>query len=93
MAKKFDILQTMLHMFDYSGFLTIGHKALTGAVNQVLGAKDGKKGFADTALVLSEAKTVREEVAALIARHRCARDLCHQSAWTAGCCVRYRWRF
>ena len=75
MAEKFDLLQTMLHGFDYSGFLTIGHKALTGAVNHVLGAKDGKKGFADTALALSEAKAVRKEVAALAARHRCARYL------------------
>ena len=75
MAEKFGILQTMLHGFDYSGFLTIGHKALTGAVNHVLGAKDGKKGFADTALALSEAKAVRKEVAALAARHGCAQDL------------------
>ena len=75
MAENFGILQTMLHGFDYSGFLTIGHKALTGAVNHVLGAKDGKKGFADTALALSEAKAVRKEVAALAARHGCAQDL------------------
>jgi hypothetical protein len=85
MAEKLDILQTMLHGFDYSGFLTIGLKALAGAVNHVLGAKDGKKRFADTALALSkafslcctlsEAKAVREEVAALAARHGCAQDL------------------
>jgi hypothetical protein len=67
----------------------------------LLGAKDGKKRFADTALALSkalslcctlnEAKAVREEVAALAARHRCAHDrlICHQPAWTAGCCVRH----
>ena len=73
LAEKLDILQTMLHGFDYSGFLTGGHKALAGAANHVLGAKDGKKRFADTALSLSkafslcctldEAKAVREEVA------------------------------
>jgi type I restriction enzyme R subunit len=63
----------MLHGFDYSGFLTGGHKALAGAANHVLGIKDGKKCFADTALALSkafslcctldEAKAMREEVA------------------------------
>ena len=73
LAEKLDILQTMLHGFDYSGFLTGGHKALAGAANHVLSAKDGKKRFADTALALSkafslcctldEAKAVREEVA------------------------------
>ena len=73
LAEKLDILQTMLHGFDYSGFLTGGHKALAGAANHVLGIKDGKKRFADTALALSkafslcctldEAKAVREEVA------------------------------
>ena len=51
----------------------------------LLGAKDGEKRFADTALALSkafslrctlnEAKAERKEVAALAARHRCARDL------------------
>ena len=73
LAEKLDILQTMLHGFDYSDFLTGGHKALAGAANHVLGAEDGKKRFADTALALSkafslcctldEAKAVREEVA------------------------------
>jgi type I restriction enzyme R subunit len=73
LAEKLDILQTMLHGFDYSGFLTGGHKALAGAANHVLGIKDGKKRFADTALQMSkafslcctldEAKAVREEVA------------------------------
>nr|WP_181375947.1 type I restriction endonuclease subunit R [Polaromonas sp. H8N]AWD72301.1 type I site-specific restriction-modification system subunit R [Polaromonas sp. H8N] len=73
LAEKLDILQTMLHGFDYSGFLTGGHKALAGAANHVLGIQDGKKRFADTALSLSkafslcctldEAKAVREEVA------------------------------
>ncbi len=63
----------MLHGFDYSGFLTGGHKTLAGAANFVLGIKDGKKRFADTALAMSkaftlcctldEAKAVREEVA------------------------------
>jgi type I restriction enzyme, R subunit len=73
LAEKLDILQTMLHGFDYSGFLSGGHKALAGAANHVLGIQDGKKRFADTALALSkafslcctldEAKAVREEVA------------------------------
>lgn len=75
LAEKLDILRGMLHGYDYSGFLTGGHKCLAGAANHVLGAKDGKKRFADTALAMSkaftlcctldEAKDVREEVAFL----------------------------
>jgi type I restriction enzyme R subunit len=82
LAEKLDILRGMLagtnhtspgHGFDYSDFLTAGHRALAGAANHVLGLKDGKKRFADTALAmghaftlcctLDEAKAVREEVA------------------------------
>ncbi len=80
LMEKIDVLRAMLHGFDYSGFLTGGHKALAGAANHVLGLKsaqgrDGKKRFADTALSMSkaftlcctldEAKAVREEVAFL----------------------------
>jgi type I restriction enzyme, R subunit len=78
LAEKLDALRGMLagtsgHGFDYSDFLTGGHKTLAGAANFVLGLKDGKKRFADLALALSkaftlcctldEAKAVREEVA------------------------------
>ena len=73
LEEKLDILRGMLHGFDYSDFLTTGHKRLAGAANHVLGQKDGKKRFADTALAMSkaftlcctldEAKAVREEVA------------------------------
>jgi type I restriction enzyme R subunit len=73
LAEKLDILRGMLHGFDYSNFMSVGHKALAGAANHVLGLKDGKKRFADTAVALSkaftlcctldEAKAVREEVA------------------------------
>ncbi len=73
LAEKLDALRGMLHGFDYSGFLSGGHKTLAGAANHVLGIKDGKKRFADTALAMSkaftlcctldEAKAVREEVA------------------------------
>ena len=73
LAEKLDILRGMLHGFDYSDFLTTGHKRLAGAANHVLGQQDGKKRFADTALAMSkaftlcctldEAKAVREEVA------------------------------
>ena len=73
LAEKLDILRGMLHGFDYSNFLAAGHKTLAGAANHVLGLKDGKKRFADTAVALSkaftlcctldEAKSVREEVA------------------------------
>lgn len=73
LEEKLDILRGMLHGYDYSAFLTGGHKCLAGAANRVLGLKDGKKRFADTALAMSkaftlcctldEAKDVREEVA------------------------------
>jgi type I restriction enzyme R subunit len=75
LMEKMDVLRAMLHGFDYSDFLTTGHKALAGAANHVLGVKDGKKRFADVALAMSkaftlcctldEAKAVREEVAFL----------------------------
>ncbi len=78
LAEKLDALRGMMagtngQGFDYSGFLTGGHKTLAGAANYVLGLKDGKKRFADLALAMSkaftlcctldEAKAVREEVA------------------------------
>ncbi len=73
LEEKLDILRGLLHGFDYGDFLTTGHKRLAGAANHVLGQKDGKKRFADTALAMSkafslcctldEAKAVREEVA------------------------------
>ena len=73
LAEKLDILQAMLHGFDYSDFLTGGHKTLAKTANHVLGIKEGKKRFCDTALAMSkaftlcctldEAKAVREEVA------------------------------
>jgi type I restriction enzyme R subunit len=75
LEEKLDVLRGMLHGFDYSDFLTSGHKRLAGAANHVLGQKDGKKRFADTALAMSKAftlcctldaaKEVREEVAFL----------------------------
>jgi len=73
LEEKLDILRGMLHGFDYSDFLSAGHKRLAGAANHVLGLDDGKKRFADTALAMSkaftlcctldEAKAIREEVA------------------------------
>ena len=73
LEEKLDVLRGMLHGFDYDDFLTSGHRMLAGAANHVLGQKDGKKRFADTALAMSkaftlcctldEAKAVREEVA------------------------------
>ena len=80
LLEKIDVLRTMLHGFDYSGFLTGGHKTLAGAANHVLGLKsgagrDGKKRFADVALAMRKAFTlcctleaataVREEIAFL----------------------------
>ena len=60
LLEKLDVLGAMLHGFDYSGFLTGGHKTLAGAANHVLGLKsdrerDGKKRFADHALAMSQA--------------------------------------
>jgi type I restriction enzyme R subunit len=73
LEEKLDILRAMLHDFDYSGFLSGGHRLLAKAANHVLGIKDGKKRFGDTALAMSkaftlcctldEARAVREEVA------------------------------
>jgi type I restriction enzyme R subunit len=73
LEEKLEVLRSILHGFDYSNFLTGGHKLLAGAANFVLGVKDGKKRFADVALAMSkaftlcctldEAKAVREEVA------------------------------
>jgi type I restriction enzyme R subunit len=78
MLEKLDVLRAMLHGFDYSSFLTGGHKTLAGAANHVLGLqsdkeRDGKKRFADHALAMShafslcctlaEAKAHRDEVA------------------------------
>jgi type I restriction enzyme R subunit len=73
LEEKLDVLRAMMHEFDYSGFLTGGHGMLAKAANHVLGIKEGKQRFADTALAMSkaftlcctldEAKAVREEVA------------------------------
>ncbi len=73
LEEKLEVLRAILHGFDYSNFLTGGHKLLAGAANHVLADKDGKKRWADHALAMSkafslcctldEAKAVREEVA------------------------------
>ncbi|UCO96399.1 type I restriction endonuclease subunit R [Metapseudomonas lalkuanensis] len=75
LEEKLEVLRSLLHGFDYSDYLTGGHKLLAGAANHVLGLEDGKKRFADNALAMSkaftlcctldEAKAVREEVAFL----------------------------
>jgi len=73
LEEKLDVLRAMLCDFDYSTFRTGGHGLLAKAANHVLGIKDGKKRFGDTALAMSkaftlcctldEAKAVRDEVA------------------------------
>ena len=55
LAEKLDILHGLLHGYDYSDFLTSGHRRLARAANHVLGQKDGKKRFADSALAMSKA--------------------------------------
>lgn len=73
MLEKLDVLRTLLHGFDYSGFKRGGHGVLAGAANHVLGVADGKKRFADAAVAMShafslcctidEARELRDEVA------------------------------
>jgi type I restriction enzyme R subunit len=73
LEEKLDVLRAMLHGFDYGGFLYGGYSILAKTANHVLGIKDGKKRFGDTALAMSkaftlcctldEAKAVRDEVA------------------------------
>ena len=73
LEEKLDVLRGLLYGFNYSDYLTGGHKLLAGAANHVLGLEDGKKRFADNALAMSkaftlcctldEAKAVRDEVA------------------------------
>jgi type I restriction enzyme R subunit len=67
LMEKVDVLRAMLHGYDYTGFLTGGHKTLAGAANHVLGlttgptgagSRDGKKRFADIALAMSKAFTL-----------------------------------
>src|SRR5690606_11377357 len=75
LEENLDVLRGLLHGFDYGDVLGGGHRLLAGAANHVLGQKDGKRRFADTALAmtkafslcctLEEAKAVREEVAFL----------------------------
>lgn len=81
LEEKLDVLRSMLHGFDYSDFVSGGHRLLAGAANHILSIstngkeRDGKKRFADVALAMSkafslcctldEAKAVREEVAFL----------------------------
>ncbi len=63
LLEKLDVLRSLLHGYDWSGFLTGGHKALAGAANHVLGIRsankdspqDGKRRFADTAVAMGQA--------------------------------------
>ena len=63
LLEKMDVLRTLLHGYDWSGFLTGGHKTLAGAANHVLGIRpenkdsqqDGKRRFADAALAMGQA--------------------------------------
>ena len=66
LLEKLDVLRSLLHGYDWSGFLTGGHKALAGAANHVLAIRplrsahkdsqqDGKRRFADAAVAMGEA--------------------------------------
>jgi type I restriction enzyme R subunit len=58
LEEKLDVLRALLHQVDCSGFLTGGHGMRAKAANHVLGLKDGKKRFGDTALAMSKAFTL-----------------------------------
>lgn len=63
LLEKMDVLRSLLHGYNWSGFLTGGHKALAGAANHVLGIRsankdsqqDGKRRFADAAVAMGQA--------------------------------------
>ena len=63
LLEKMDVLRSLLHGYDWSAFLTGGHKSLAGAANHVLGIRsahkdsqqDGKRRFADAAVAMGQA--------------------------------------
>ncbi len=63
LLEKMDVLRSLLHGYDWSGFLTGGYKTIGGAANHVLGIRperkdsqqDGKRRFADAALAMGQA--------------------------------------
>ncbi len=55
LLEKMDVLQAMLHGFDYRAFRTQAWQLLPGVANHILGIEDGKKRYADVVLAASKA--------------------------------------
>ena len=63
LLEKMDVLRTLLHGYDWSGFLTGGYRPLRGAADHVFGIRpehkdsqqDGKRRFADAAVAMGQA--------------------------------------
>jgi type I restriction enzyme R subunit len=55
LQEQMDVLHSMLHGVDYSGFRTNAWKLLPTVANHILGLEDGKKRFADAVLAASKA--------------------------------------
>jgi len=77
LLEKLDVVQGMLHGFDYHAYETKALNLLPGAMNHILGLKDGKKRFLDAMAAinkaftlcgtLDEAKDLKKEIAFLSA--------------------------
>ena len=55
MLEKIEVLRGILHGFNYKAFKNKALELLPGAMNHVLGIKDGKKRFCDACLSMSKA--------------------------------------
>ena len=55
LQEQMDVLHSMLHGVDYSGFRTNAWKLLPTVADHILGLEDGKKRFADAVLAASKA--------------------------------------
>ncbi|OQK16054.1 DEAD/DEAH box helicase [Methyloprofundus sedimenti] len=58
LLEKMDVVHGMLHGFDYSEYATKALRLLPGAMNHILGLKDGKKRFLDVMAAISKAYTL-----------------------------------
>ena len=58
LLEKMDVVHGMYHGFDYSEYKTKGLNLLPGAMNHILGLKDGKKRFLDVMAAISKAYTL-----------------------------------
>jgi len=58
LLEKMDVVRGMMHGFDYSNYETNALQLLPGAMNHLLGLKDGKKRFLDVMAAISKAFTL-----------------------------------